>query len=86
MDPFRTRLVTDADEKFIRSADDTQSRWVIQNLGPAKVVVTGYHVTGTSTNVLRAGDYLDLKCQSANVNLAQNESYNASILQWMPVP
>jgi hypothetical protein len=85
MDSFRTRLVTNTSERFIQSTDENnQERWVIQNLGPAKIVVTGVTLTGDTTNELRPGDYLDIKCRAAAVNLASGESHD-SIVRWMPL-
>jgi hypothetical protein len=82
---FRTRLVTSASAPayLLRHPDDTQERWLFQNVGPAQIVLTGHHGTGSTTNDLRAGDYLDLKCQAAQVALASEGE--PSIVRWMPV-
>jgi hypothetical protein len=74
----RTRVVISTSaEVVIRSFPANGSRfWVFRNLGPAKIVVIGNHQTESTNNELRAGDYVEIDCISAEVKLAQGESWD----------
>jgi len=79
----RTRAVTNTQETLIRNPSGSEKFWVFRNLGPAKIVITGFDASsGPTLNELRPGDCVEILCLSADVKLAANEPYTASTVQW----
>ena len=83
---FRTRIVTSARQRFIACAGTNVDKfYVVQNLGPAKVTI---YFSGTSggeaSNDIRSGDFYEMYCCWADIQLATGESLDAAVIQWQP--
>ena len=86
---FRTRLVTTTSEQFINPNGGTSMDkfYVFHNLGPAKVTIlfAGSSGPGWAAPLdLRPGDFSEVFCAQAKVQLATGDSYDGAILQWVP--
>jgi len=85
---FRHRLVTNTRERFISQNNNTGSDkfYAIQNLGPAKVTVHFASFTGSERSYdIRPGDFIEVYCSLAEIQVAAGESLDVAVLQWQPV-
>jgi len=83
---MRTCIVTSADVNFIHNRQGIQKFWVLKNLGPGKITLTLVQTGGVAASVidLDPGNMVEALCTNAHATIAAGESYDASVLQWMP--